>query len=139
MSAAKRGPLWAGQQPRDGLPTSCDAGGGSCGSGSDTEEDPRCPHTRSRWPLVALLMVAWLGTVVALQRHDIHPLDAAVEHFRHSHSGADCELYFTQARNICCDMMLRPAVQPGVSKGSSSRVAAIIRTMLWLAPHTSDR
>ena len=47
----------------------------------------RCPHTRHRWVVTAALLATWAVVSFALQRLDVHPLDAALERYRHTRTG----------------------------------------------------
>lgn len=47
----------------------------------------RCPHTRNRWAVVAVLLAIWAVASFTLQRIDVHPLDAVLERYRHSRTG----------------------------------------------------
>ena len=48
----------------------------------------RCPHTRHRWVVTAALLATWAIVSFALQRLNVHPLDAALERYRHTRTGA---------------------------------------------------
>ncbi len=55
---------------------------------SAEHEQRRCPHTRGRWAVVGVLLVVWACASFTLQRVNIHLLDAAFNHLRHSRTGA---------------------------------------------------